>query len=163
MVRGGAYKTMVSRDVFCMTAQARKNESLYQDVDPDERKRQPHELEAESAGIRLFRIQHPAPAWRALKKRMKKNRSGNNGGLAIDQSLEGIDRMKLYCTANPRSPSAVRRPQLLLRSELWVALLGPSVEEGIVGIGPTVEEALQEFDIQYLAGLHPPADLSGRN
>jgi hypothetical protein len=36
-------------------------------------------------------------------------------------------------------------------------LLGPSVEEGIVGIGQTVEAALRAFDAQYLAGLRPPA------
>ena len=50
----------------------------------------------------------------------------------------------------------MRRPQLFLRSELWIALLGPSIEEGIVGIGPTVEAALRAFDAQYLAGLRPP-------
>jgi len=65
--------------------------------------------------------------------------------------------MELYCRAHPSSPSAVRGPQLFLRGELWIAVLGPSVEEGIVGIGPTVEAALRAFDAQYLAGLRPPA------
>jgi len=50
----------------------------------------------------------------------------------------------------------MRRPQLSLRGELWIALFGPSVEDGIVGIGPTVEGALQAFDTQYLAALNPP-------
>ncbi|PYJ69753.1 MAG: hypothetical protein DME76_07900 [Verrucomicrobia bacterium] len=36
--------------------------------------------------------------------------------------------------------------------------LGPSVEEGIVGIGPTVMTALRAFDAQYLAGLRPPSE-----
>jgi hypothetical protein len=31
------------------------------------------------------------------------------------------------------------------------------VEEGIIGIGQTVEAALRAFDAQYLAGLRPPA------
>ena len=66
--------------------------------------------------------------------------------------------MDLYCVAHPGSPSAGRRPQLLYRGQLWIALLGPSVEEGIVGIGPTVEAALRAFDAQYLAGLRPPSD-----
>jgi len=68
-----------------------------------------------------------------------------------------MERMELYCIAHPRSPSAVRRPQLSIRGELWIALLGPSVEEGIVGIGPTVEAALRAFDAQYLAGSRQPA------
>jgi hypothetical protein len=67
--------------------------------------------------------------------------------------------MELYCAAHPGSPSAARRPRLLHRSQLWVALLGPSVEEGIVGIGPTVEAALRAFDAQYLAGLRAPHGL----
>jgi len=43
----------------------------------------------------------------------------------------------------------VRRPQLIFRGELWIAVLGPSIEEGIVGIGPTVAAALGAFDAQY--------------
>jgi len=50
----------------------------------------------------------------------------------------------------------VRSPQLFFRSDLWIALLGSSVEEGIVGIGPTVASALRAFDAQYLLGLQPP-------
>ena len=65
--------------------------------------------------------------------------------------------MELYCRAHAGSPSAVRRPRLFIRGELWIALLGPSVEEGIVGIGPSVVAALRAFDAQYLAGLRPPS------
>ena len=64
--------------------------------------------------------------------------------------------MKAYCTSHPGSPSAVRRPQLFFRSDLWIALLGPTIEEGIVGIGPTVVAALRAFDAQYLGRLRPP-------
>jgi len=55
----------------------------------------------------------------------------------------------------------VRRPRLFFRGELWIALVGPSVEEGIVGIGPTVAAALRAFDMQYLAGLHPAVESVG--
>jgi len=64
--------------------------------------------------------------------------------------------MNQYCATHRGSPSEVRRPQLFFRSDLWVALLGPSLDEGIVGIGPTVAAALRAFDAQYLAGLRPP-------
>src|ERR1700756_4648095 len=70
----------------------------------------------------------------------------------LDSTMAAMEQMELYCAAHPGSPSAARRPRLLHRSQLWVALLGPSVEEGIVGIGPTVEGALRAFDAQYLAG-----------
>ena len=69
-----------------------------------------------------------------------------------------MERLELYCAAHPGSPSAARRPRLLFRNQLWIALLGPSVEEGIVGIGQTVETALRAFDAQYLAGLRPPTN-----
>jgi hypothetical protein len=52
----------------------------------------------------------------------------------------------------------VRRPQLSIRSGTWIALLGRGIEDGIVGIGSTVEAALRAFDAQYLAALRPPAE-----
>ena len=81
--------------------------------------------------------------------------------LAMDYAATAMEQMELYCAAHPNSPSAARRPQLVFRSELWVALLGPSMEEGIVGIGPTVAAALRAFDTQYLAGLRPPSETIG--
>ena len=73
-----------------------------------------------------------------------------------DRATAPMDQLELYCRAHPGSPSAVRRPRLFVRGELWIALLGPTVEEGIVGIGSTVAAALRAFDAQYLAGLRPP-------
>jgi hypothetical protein len=115
------------------------------------------------AGItrsRLRKKRHPTPHSRAFYTRMKKN----NGHLsrerhAMDYALAAVEQMKLYCQAHPGSPAAVRRPRLFVRGELWIALLGPSVEEGIVGIGSTVTAALRAFDTQYLAGLRPPAEV----
>jgi len=44
------------------------------------------------------------------------------------------------------------------RGDLWIAVLGPSVEKGIVGIGPSVEAALRAFDAQYLDFLGSAPD-----
>src|SRR5438445_10366538 len=76
----------------------------------------------------------------------------------VNYAGEAIEEMKVYSASHPGSPSAVRRPQLFFRSELWIALLGPTIEEGIVGIGPTVAAALRAFDVQYLACLRPPRE-----
>src|ERR1700756_2090351 len=78
----------------------------------------------------------------------------------MDYALAAMSQMELYCEAHPRSPSAVRQPRLFVRGELWIALLGPSVEEGIVGIGSTVTAALRAFDAEYLACLRPPGEMS---
>ena len=67
-----------------------------------------------------------------------------------------IEQGRIYIAAHPRSPSAVRRPKLSLRSGTWIAILGPNIEDGIVGIGATVEAALRAFDAQYLAALRRP-------
>lgn len=73
------------------------------------------------------------------------------------QQLAGQERAELYFRAHPGSPSAVRRPQLSIRSGIWIALLGSQIDIGIAGCGPTVEAALSSFDEQYLAALSPPA------
>src|SRR5262245_3466814 len=105
---------------------------------------------------------HPTPVRRAFYIRMKKN----NGRVAhgrhfMDYAVTAMEQMELYCAAHPGSPSATRRPRLSVRGELWIALLGPTVEEGIVGIGSTVTAALRAFDAQYLAGLRPPVEVVG--
>jgi hypothetical protein len=83
------------------------------------------------------------------------NKSGDTpqGYHAVDHAAAAIEQMDMYCTAHPDSPSAMRRPKLFVRSDLWIALLGPSIEEGIIGIGASVAAALRAFDAQYNAGL----------
>jgi hypothetical protein len=96
------------------------------------------------------------------KSEMKKNNGQvSHGPRVMDHSLAAMQQMELYCHAHPGSPSAVRRPRLFIRGDLWIALLGPTVEEGIVGIGSTVTAALRAFDAQYLAGLRPPVEVVG--
>jgi hypothetical protein len=75
---------------------------------------------------------------------------------ALDYAAAAIEQMKVYCAAHPGSPADVRRPQLFFRNDLWIALLGPSLEEGVVGIGPTVAAALRAFDAQYLISVPQP-------
>lgn len=91
---------------------------------------------------------------------MNKNGQTPHRNHAGDYAAAAIEQMDMYCTAHPESPSAMRRPKLFVRSDLWVALLGPSIEEGIVGIGPSVAAALRAFDAQYVAG-GPNETISG--
>jgi hypothetical protein len=73
-----------------------------------------------------------------------------------EQQAAAQAEMERYCEQHPLSPSAVRRPRLLLRGRSWVALLGYTLEEGIAGIGGSVEAALRAFDVQYLNSPRPP-------
>ena len=71
-------------------------------------------------------------------------------------------RIELYAAAHPGSPSAVRRPKVCYKSPTWIALLGDSLEEGIVGYGDTIEAALHAFDSRYLAALRSPVERDGQ-
>lgn len=62
--------------------------------------------------------------------------------------------MRHYCSKHPRSPSALRKPKLVLRGRSVVALLGYTMEDGIAGIGADVETALRDFDREYLRALN---------
>jgi hypothetical protein len=92
--------------------------------------------------------------------RQMKNRHTLRQQRAADHAATAIEQMKHYYAARPGSPSARRRPQLFFRGDLWIAGLGPNLEKGIVGIGPTVAAALRAFDAQYLAALRPPNERS---
>jgi hypothetical protein len=76
-----------------------------------------------------------------------------NGQHVADQTLAAIQEMERYCAAHPGSPAAVRRPRLSIRGCTFVALLGPSIEEGIAGFGDSVRAALRAFDAQYSRSL----------
>src|SRR5205085_8826365 len=81
----------------------------------------------------------------------------------ILSEMAAAERMELYYIAHPGSPSAVRRPQLSIRSGVWVALLGDSVRQGIAGFGATVETALAAFDAQYFKFLRQPVTRDALN
>ena len=68
----------------------------------------------------------------------------------IEESPETIE---LYFTTRPQSPSAVHRPRVFFQNNVWVALLGRSIEKGIVGFGSTAKAALAAFDAQYEGDL----------
>jgi hypothetical protein len=87
----------------------------------------------------------------------KKNGTAPIGGCVADPTLAAMAQMELYRALHPASPAAVRRPRLTSRGDLWIALLGHSAEEGIIGIGPTVEGALRAFDTEYLRALRSPS------
>jgi hypothetical protein len=75
-----------------------------------------------------------------------------SGQHVADQTLAAMQEMERYCAAHPGSPAAVRRPGLSIRGRTFVALLGPTIEEGIAGIagfGDSVQAALRAFDKQY--------------
>ena len=83
----------------------------------------------------------------------------NNGAIlynrprAVDQTLAAMQEMERYCAAHPNAPVSLRHPRLFIRGRTFIALLGPSIEGGVVGFGDSVEAALRAFERQYLRSL----------
>ena len=73
-----------------------------------------------------------------------------------ERSAEVMLEMERYCKAHPRSPSALRRPRVMIRGSSVIALLGSTLQDGIAGIGASVDAALRAFDVQYGNSLKPP-------
>jgi hypothetical protein len=59
-----------------------------------------------------------------------------------------------YCAAHPGSPTARRHPHILVYHGRYVALLGRSINRGILGFGSTVASALRAFDDLYTTVHH---------
>lgn len=81
-----------------------------------------------------------------------------NGRYAVDQTFAVMEEVDRYCAAHPKSPTAIRHPKLSIHGRRVVALLGPTIEEGITGFGDTVQAALRAFDVQYSRRLTSPVD-----
>ena len=73
-----------------------------------------------------------------------------------EKTEEALAEMERYCKEHPRSPSALRRPRIMIRGRSCVALLGSTLEDGVAGIGSTVRAALRAFDVQYSNSMKPP-------
>jgi len=87
-------------------------------------------------------------------KQVRKGITNFWGGQHVaDQTLAAMQEMERYCAVHPGSPAAVLRPGLSIRGRTFVALLGPTIEEGIAGFGDSVQAALRAFDTQYSRSL----------
>lgn len=86
---------------------------------------------------------------------MKAPANGRSGLHELSRTALTVREMDSYFMRHPSSPSAVRRPHLYVAGATFVALLGPNIKEGIVGLGMTIEAAFRAFDFQYLKELRP--------
>ena len=74
-------------------------------------------------------------------------------GLNNDLDKSVLRVYEEYCTQHPGSPAAVRHPRILVDRGRYVALLGRTVQRGILGFGSSVTAALRAFDDLYLRSL----------
>lgn len=74
---------------------------------------------------------------------------------ALEDEAAALEAQR-YCEEHPGGPAATHRPKVMRRGGTFVALLGSTLEDGIVGMGDSVAAALSAFDAQYLNRLQPP-------
>ncbi len=82
-------------------------------------------------------------------------KANDNARREAEEIAKAEAEMEGYFAQHPRSPSALRRPRLMRRGRTWIALLGSTLEDGIAGLGSSVEATLRAFDVQYRNSQKP--------
>jgi len=58
-----------------------------------------------------------------------------------------------FLKAHPRSPAAQLRPKFGVVGSVWLAYIGPKLQPGTNGLGPTPSEALEDFNLRFMEPL----------
>lgn len=58
-----------------------------------------------------------------------------------------------FLAQHPRSPAARLRPDIGVARNVWLAFVGPDLEEGTAGVGNTPREALEDFNRHFMEPL----------
>jgi hypothetical protein len=53
----------------------------------------------------------------------------------------------------PRSPAAQLRPKLGVVGSVWLAYIGPKLQQGASGLGQTPRDALEDFNLRFMEPL----------
>ena len=55
-----------------------------------------------------------------------------------------------YAAADKRRPSVLYRPHLAKDGDMWSALYGDNIQEGVCGFGETPDLAMRDFDSKWM-------------
>lgn len=77
-------------------------------------------------------------------------------------SPEGVLAMQMTAASLQCAPSAIYRPKLMADGDMWCALYGDNLQEGVSGFGKTPAEAMYAFDEAWVKSLTPAAMLASR-
>jgi hypothetical protein len=58
-----------------------------------------------------------------------------------------------FLEAHPRSPAAQLRPKLRVVGNIWLAHIGPKLQQGATGLGQTPRDALEDFNRRFMEPL----------
>jgi hypothetical protein len=58
-----------------------------------------------------------------------------------------------FLETHPRSPAAQLRPKFGVVGSVWLAYIGPKLQRGTSGLGPTPRDALEDFNLRFMESL----------
>jgi hypothetical protein len=58
-----------------------------------------------------------------------------------------------FLETHPRSPAAQLRPKFGVVGSVWLAYIGPKLQQGASGLGQTPRDALEDFNLRFLEPL----------
>src|SRR5215470_17181591 len=58
-----------------------------------------------------------------------------------------------FLETHPRSPAAQLRPKFGVVGSVWLAYIGPKLQRGTSGLGPTPRDALEVFNLRFMEPL----------
>ena len=58
-----------------------------------------------------------------------------------------------FLETHPCTPAAQLRPKIGVVGTVWLAYIGPKLERGTSGLGPTPREALEDFNLRFMEPL----------
>jgi hypothetical protein len=58
-----------------------------------------------------------------------------------------------FLETHPRSPAAQLRPKLGVVGMVWLAYIGPKLQQGASGLGQTARDALEDFNLRFMEPL----------
>ena len=76
---------------------------------------------------------------------------------AVDQASWSVQE----CFDAMRRPSVIYRPTITQDGDMFIALLGPDLQVGVVGVGETPEKAMQAFDLAWKTPASTPPRAAG--
>ena len=88
--------------------------------------------------------------------------NGDVGAAVSDVAFQAFDishdkamiREQLLAAAYEMArPSAIYRPAISIDGNMWCALYGDNLQDGVAGFGPSPAEAMQDFDKNWSAKL----------
>ena len=108
-----------------------------------------------------------ADSYQAIYDAVRSRISGGNIGEVVSEAArEAFDiswqkshlQEAIYTVSNEMTrPSVVYRPTLSADGDMWCALLGDNLQEGVAGFGKTPAEAMTAFDAAFLNERTPAA------